>query len=103
MWLTELEPHASAKELQDSRHTATPSQAWRAYTGARPHGREMPMTISPATRWLPLMVLATLAVGHAQQGPSIGLPVPPLGVGPCVFDTAEKQKIRVTIVTRGLS
>jgi glucose/arabinose dehydrogenase len=49
------------------------------------------------------MVFAALAVGHAQQGPSIGLPVPPLGPGPFVFDTAEQQKIRVSIVTRGLS
>ncbi len=37
----------------------------------------------------------------AQQQP-IGLPVPPLGAGPFVLDTAEQHKIRVTIVTQGL-
>jgi glucose/arabinose dehydrogenase len=33
----------------------------------------------------------------------MGLPVPPLGVGPWVFDTAEHPKIRVSVVTKGLS
>ena len=40
--------------------------------------------------------------GHAQQL-DIGVPVPPLGAGPFVFDTAEQHKIRVSVVTRGLS
>ncbi len=72
------------------------------------------MTINSTARWLPLMVIAMLAAGshqplaishdgYVQQGPAIGLPVPPLGTGPYVFDTAEKQKIRVSVVTRGLS
>ena len=71
------------------------------------------MTKSSFARWLPLMTIAMLAASHqplaishdgyAQQAPAIGLPVPPLGTGPFVFDTAEKQKIRVSVVTRGLS
>ena len=32
----------------------------------------------------------------------IGVPVPPLGDGPWVFDTAEQHRIRVSIVTKGL-
>src|SRR5262245_33202777 len=38
-----------------------------------------------------------------SQGPVIGLPVPPLGAGPFEFQAAEQQKIRVSVVTRGLS
>jgi glucose/arabinose dehydrogenase len=47
-------------------------------------------------------LLGTLAISHAQQRP-MGLPVPPLGSGPWVFDTAEHPKIRVSVVTKGLS
>ena len=61
------------------------------------------MTIGPSPRLIAFMFVSMLAVGHAQQGPAIGLPVPPLGMGPFEFDTAEKQKIRVSVVTRGLS
>ena len=46
--------------------------------------------------------LAAAAWAHAQQ-PDPGVPVPPLGAGPYVFDTAEQHKIRVVVVTRGLS
>ncbi len=42
-------------------------------------------------------------VSHAQQQPSIGVPVPPLDEGPWVFDTAEQHKIRVSVVAKGLS
>jgi glucose/arabinose dehydrogenase len=59
-------------------------------------------------------VLMLEAVRAAQQeGPAagrgrgqfvpIGVPVPPLGDGPFVFDTAEQHKIRVVIVAKGLS
>jgi len=61
------------------------------------------MTIGPSPRLISFMFVSMLAVGHAQQGPTIGLPVPPLGMGPFEFDTAEKQKIRVSVVTRGFS
>jgi len=49
-----------------------------------------------------LPVVLGLAALAAQQPPPVGVPVPPLGDGPWVFDTAE-QKIRVSVVTRGLS
>ena len=51
---------------------------------------------------LGLMMLGLMAVGqtHAQ---SIGVPVPPLGEGPWIFDTAEQHKIRVSVVARNLS
>ena len=42
-------------------------------------------------------------MSHAQQQRSIGVPVPPLGEGPWVFDTAEQHKISVSVVTKGLS
>jgi len=44
-----------------------------------------------------------LVVGALAQQQPIGVPVPPLGNGPFVFDTAEQHKIRVTVVTKGLS
>ena len=61
------------------------------------------MTIGFSPRVIAFMVVSMFAVGHARQGPDIGLPVPPLGAGPFEFDTAEKQKIRVSVVTKGLS
>ena len=59
------------------------------------------MTILSFTRWLAFMFVSVVAVGHAQQ--QVGVPVPPLGNGPFVFDTAEQSKIRVSVVTKGLS
>ena len=50
-----------------------------------------------------LLLLCPFGLSHAQDQPPIGVPVPPLGSGPWVFDTAEQHKIRVTIVTTGLS
>ena len=38
----------------------------------------------------------------ASEAP-LGIAYPPLGAGPFEFDTAEHQKIRVTVITRGLS
>ncbi len=49
---------------------------------------------------LALLLLALTCV-TAQQT-NIGVPIPPLGPGPFVFDTAEQHKIRVTVLTRGL-
>jgi aldose sugar dehydrogenase len=43
-----------------------------------------------------------VACSHAQQ-PPIGVPVPPLGGGPWLIDTAEQHGIRVSVMTRGLS
>jgi aldose sugar dehydrogenase len=61
------------------------------------------MTLGYSLRLIALMLVCMAATGNAQQGPPIGLPVAPLGKGPFEFDTAEKQKIRVSIVTKGLS
>jgi len=55
----------------------------------------------PSTRVVAVMVVSLVAAGHAQQ--QIGVPVPPLGDGPFVFDTAEQGKIRVSVLTKGLS
>ena len=60
------------------------------------------MRISRAARLIPLILFGTLAVVSAQRQP-VGLPVPPLGAGPFAFDTAEHLKIRVSVVTKGLS
>src|SRR3989442_455915 len=47
-------------------------------------------------------VAAAVALCHAQE-PAIGVPVPPLGAGPFVLDTAEQHKIRVTGLAPGVS
>ena len=44
-----------------------------------------------------------LATGYAQEDEPIGVPVPPLGDGPWVLDTAEQHKIRVSVVVGGLA
>ena len=49
------------------------------------------------------VLLCLVAPGRAQEQPPIGVPVPPLGAGPWVFDTAEQHGIRVSVVTDGLS
>src|SRR5215475_15710734 len=60
-------------------------------------------------RWLILAVVVmviVVAAAYAQQrgqGPRAGISVPPLGDGPFVFDTGEQHKIRVCVVTKGLS
>jgi len=59
------------------------------------------MNVTRFARIAGLMLLGLLVGGHAQ-GQSFGVPVPPLGAGPWVFDTAEQHKIRVSVVTRDL-
>lgn len=49
-----------------------------------------------------LALLGLLVITHAHAQPP-SLPVPPLGDGPWVFDTAEQGKIRVSVVTKDLS
>jgi aldose sugar dehydrogenase len=49
-----------------------------------------------------ILLMAVLSVASAQQAP-IGAPVPPLGAGPFVFDTAEQHKLRAVVVAKGLS
>jgi glucose/arabinose dehydrogenase len=60
------------------------------------------MRVRNSSRWPAALLPVMAAVGHAQQ-PSIGVPVPPLGDGPWVVDTAEQHRIRVSVVTKGLS
>jgi len=53
-----------------------------------------------------LTVLAVSPLPAQQQRPApppVGLPHVALGDGPFVFDTAEQHKIRVVVVTKGLS
>lgn len=51
------------------------------------------------------IVLAAAGVSQprGQQAPPIGIPHVELGGGPFTFDTAEQHKIRVVVVTKGLS
>ena len=49
------------------------------------------------------LAVGLLAGSHALAQPQIGVPVPPLGEGPWVFDTAEQHRIRVTVVADGLA
>ena len=48
------------------------------------------------------ILLAAIVAVRAQQ-PRVGMAIPPLGPGPWVFDTHEQHKIRVSVVTKGLS
>ena len=56
-----------------------------------------PLVSRRSLAWFLLFALGSV---HAQE--PVSLPVPPLGAGPFVLDTAEQHKIRVAIVTRGL-
>jgi glucose/arabinose dehydrogenase len=61
------------------------------------------MRVRNSVRWIAALLLGIVSLSHARQQPPIGVPVPPLGAGPWVFDTAEQHKIRVSVVTKGLS
>ena len=61
------------------------------------------MRIRRAVGFAAPMLLCLLGVSYAQVEPPLGVPVPPLGAGPWVFDTAEQHKVRVSVVTAGLS
>jgi aldose sugar dehydrogenase len=61
------------------------------------------MRVKHSVRWVAGLLLGIVSLSHARQQPPIGVPIPPLGAGPWVFDTAEQHKIRVSVVTRGLS
>ena len=60
------------------------------------------MKLKGSVQLAALLLLAIPVLGHAQQQP-IGLPVPALGEGPWVFDTAEQHRVLVSVVARGLS
>jgi glucose/arabinose dehydrogenase len=64
---------------------------------------EVRMRVRQSVRWAVPLLLGIVALSYAQQQPPIGLPVAPLGAGPWMFDTAEQHKIRVSVVTKGLS
>ncbi len=51
-------------------------------------------------RWL--VALLFTAMGWAQQVPAPGIPVPPLGNGPFIIDTAEQHKVKISVVARGI-
>ena len=61
------------------------------------------MKVRHSARIATPLVLGLLTLSHAHGQLTIGVPVPPLGAGPWVFDTAEQHKIRVSVVTNGLS
>ena len=61
------------------------------------------MRVRQSVRWAVPLLIGIVALSYAQQQPPIGVPVAPLGAGPWVFDTAEQHKIRVSVVTKGLS
>lgn len=48
-----------------------------------------------------VLVLATAILAQQRNAPTI--PREPLGPGPFTFDTAEQHKIRVAVITKGLS
>jgi glucose/arabinose dehydrogenase len=50
-----------------------------------------------------LLATSSSAQQPAPAAAPIGIPVPPLGTGPFVFDTAEQHKLRVVVVTKELS
>jgi glucose/arabinose dehydrogenase len=60
------------------------------------------MTVSHSVRWSAALLFIMVTPAYAQQ-PPIAVPAPPLGAGPWVIDTAEQPKIRVSVVTKGLS
>src|SRR5262245_16411058 len=65
----------------------------------------MSQRICRSTRCFFFLILtaATVAGFAQQQQPPIGVPHVDLGGGPFVIDTAEQHKIRVVVVTKGLS
>src|SRR5438046_6321713 len=54
-------------------------------------------------RILLLCIISIAATALAQQRGAPTIPRPPFGDGPFVFDTAEQHKIRVVVVTKGLT
>src|SRR5437879_2745206 len=61
-----------------------------------------PQLFPRSAAWFTIAVLFAMHYSAQAQQP-IGVPVPPLGAGPFVLDTAEQHKIRVTVVTKGLA
>src|SRR5580700_5323027 len=86
--------------------TAGSPAACKIVGGHRPPLQDSRSTFMAHLRWFALaaMVIAVAAFGQQQQPvPRPGISVPPLGDGPFVFDTGEQHKIRIVVVTKGLS
>lgn len=49
------------------------------------------------------LTLGLAGIGVAQEPTRPGLPIPALGPGPYIFDTAEQHRIRLSVVAGGLS
>ncbi len=60
------------------------------------------MTIRAFVCGVACLVVSLAAPGAAQEQGRPGLPVPVLGPGPYLFDTAEQHRVRVTVLTREL-
>ena len=65
--------------------------------------RTIRMKLKDSARSGVLLMFGLLAAGPAEGQDGAGIPVPPLGAGPWVLDTAEQPGIRVSVVARGLS
>lgn len=69
------------------------------------------MTSRQIARTVPALFVLALVLsgamrGQAQQLPParpLGVAVPPLGDGPFIVDTAEQHRVRLSVVTKGLS
>lgn len=59
------------------------------------------MTVMRATRLIAVFWCGLLLASPSYTQ-SIGVPVPPLGAGPWIFDTAEQHNIRVSVVSQEL-
>lgn len=60
------------------------------------------MSTNRSTNTVALLLLYFLASGHAKSQP-VSVPVPPLGAGPWLYETAEQPSIRVSVITANLS
>lgn len=60
------------------------------------------MGINRSNHALVLVMLSVLAIGQTNAQP-VGVPVPELGDGPWIYDTAEQSSIRASIVTSDIS
>lgn len=61
------------------------------------------MTVRVFACGVACLLLGLSGSGVAQEQTRPGLPIPPLGPGPYVFDTAEQHRVRVTVLTRDLA
>lgn len=60
------------------------------------------MGTNRSTHNVVILLIGFLAIGLAKSQP-VSVPVPPLGDGPWIYETAEQPRIRVSVVAEGLS